>query len=236
VRANLLAAAVDHGFTHFDTAPLYGFGIAERDLALILKAHPHLTVTTKVGLYPPGGVSQSPWSVVARKAAGKLINQLSRPKRCFDVRLAQTSLEGSLRRLGRDYIDLYLLHEPYIEEIDTDAWRSWLDGTVRAGQIRQYGMASPLEMLAPFLKEPNALTAVIQTLDSVDGNEADILLNFGKPLQITYGYLWSARRRADRRSALEILRQAAQRSRDGALIVSTNRIERMGQYARLLEP
>lgn len=31
-RLRLLDAAYDHGLTHFDTAPYYGFGSAERDL------------------------------------------------------------------------------------------------------------------------------------------------------------------------------------------------------------
>src|SRR5262245_50530975 len=37
-RQSLLAAAFDAGFTHFDTAPLYGFGLAESDLGGFLKA------------------------------------------------------------------------------------------------------------------------------------------------------------------------------------------------------
>ncbi len=71
-RRRLLEAAVDHGFTHFDTAPYYGFGINERDLAPVLKAHPHLTVTTKVGLYSPGGDDQSMLSALIRKSGGKI--------------------------------------------------------------------------------------------------------------------------------------------------------------------
>ena len=55
-RQDLLAAAFDHGFTHFDAAPYYGFGIAERELGQFLKARRgRVTITTKVGLYPPGG-------------------------------------------------------------------------------------------------------------------------------------------------------------------------------------
>ena len=54
-RQEILSAAVDVGFSHFDTAPYYGFGLAESDLARIFKEHPELTFTTKVGIYPPGG-------------------------------------------------------------------------------------------------------------------------------------------------------------------------------------
>ena len=235
-RSNLLAAAVDHGFTHFDCAPLYGFGLCERDLARILKGRPELTVTTKVGLYPPGGLNQSSWSVFARKAVGKVFKAVSKPLRRFDLATAQRSLEGSLRRLGRDHVDLYLLHEPLFEEICAESWIAWLEGRVRAGQIRRYGMASPMDFLQPFLSKKSALTEFVQTLDSVDAKEADALKVIGQPLQITYGYLWSARKRADKRPALEILRLAVQRNRCGAVVVSTSRIERIAQYARVLEP
>src|SRR6516225_11112572 len=78
-RANLLAAAYDHGFTHFDTAPYYGFGVAERDLRPLLRAHPEVTVATKVGIYSPGGEAQPGAAVLLRKAAGKVLPSLSRP-------------------------------------------------------------------------------------------------------------------------------------------------------------
>src|SRR5215469_7849000 len=99
-RAHLLAAAFDHGFTHFDTAPYYGFGIAERDLKPLLKAHPNITVATKVGLYSPGGEAQSAALVSLRKAAGKVLPTLSRPEADFNVARARKALEGSLKRLG----------------------------------------------------------------------------------------------------------------------------------------
>ena len=53
----ILKKAVDCGFTHFDTAPLYGFGTTESYLGDILKKNLHLTVTTKVGLYPLFGIN-----------------------------------------------------------------------------------------------------------------------------------------------------------------------------------
>ena len=54
-RRRILSSAVDAGFTHFDTAPYYGFGLAERELAPILRANSQITVTTKVGIYAQGG-------------------------------------------------------------------------------------------------------------------------------------------------------------------------------------
>ena len=105
-RLSLLETAVDNGFSHFDTAPYYGFGMAERDLAPLLRRHPNLGVTTKVGLYSPGGEDQQSLSVLLRKGAGKLLPTLSRPVIDFTISRAQTALEGSLRRLRRESIEL----------------------------------------------------------------------------------------------------------------------------------
>ena len=73
LRQRLLASAYDHGMTHFDTAPLCGFGVAERELKSVLARRPDATVATKVGLYPPGGGDQHDFSVFFRKVAVTLL-------------------------------------------------------------------------------------------------------------------------------------------------------------------
>src|SRR5690606_23775132 len=78
-RLALLMAAVDAGFTHFDTALYYGFGWAERDLGELARVRPCVTITTKVGIYSPGGEDASRTMVFLRKAAGRLIPAISRP-------------------------------------------------------------------------------------------------------------------------------------------------------------
>ena len=100
-RQKLLHLAIDKGFSHFDTAPYYGFGMAERDLAPLLASHHEVTVTTKVGIYPPGGELQSGPTIFLRKASGKIVRALSRRIIDGSVSRAQKSLEGSLKRLGR---------------------------------------------------------------------------------------------------------------------------------------
>src|SRR6266513_547691 len=68
-RQDLLAAAFDHGFTHFDTAPYYGFGIAEEELGrFLIGRRTEVTITTKVGLYPPADAYPNIASVWIRKA------------------------------------------------------------------------------------------------------------------------------------------------------------------------
>ena len=232
-RRHLLQAAVEHGFRHFDTAPYYGFGLAERDLAPVLRAHPDVGVTTKVGIYSPGGENQPAWSVFARKAAGRVVPAISRPTVDFAIDRARGALEASLRRLQRDHIELYMLHEPELALVQADEWQRWLEDEKRAGRIGEFGLALTADRLEPFLREAPGLAPVVQVLDSLDGREADVLGRFGRPLQITYGYVSGARRVGDTRPVPEILRAALARNPAGALIVATRKVERLGQYAAL---
>jgi aryl-alcohol dehydrogenase-like predicted oxidoreductase len=112
-RQDLLAATLDHGFTHFDTAPYYGFGIGEQELGRFLRDRRRLvTVTTKVGLYPPGGLHPNTGPVWTRKLAGKVLPPFSRALVDWSIAAASKSLDRSLRRVGTDQIDLLLLHNP----------------------------------------------------------------------------------------------------------------------------
>ncbi len=234
-RQNLLAAAVDAGFTHFDTAPSYGFGLAERDLAPILKAHPHVSFTSKVGIYSPGGENQGNMSVFLRKASGRFIPAISRFTIDFSLSRAKDALEGSLQRSGRDTIDLYTLHEPELQLLQVDEWQRWLEDCKSSGKVREFGLALIDHQLAPFLENDVKIGNIIQLIDSLEDREADILAKYGKPMQITYGYVTSAFRHNSSLSVPEILRQSLQRNRDGAVVVSTTKKSRLPQYAEIVE-
>ncbi len=235
LRNELLFAAVDAGFTHFDTAPYYGFGLAERDLAPVLKAHPHVTVTSKVGIYSPGGENQNSIQVFLRKASGRLIKQISRPTIDFSLARAKGALEDSLRRLGRDRIDIYTLHEPQLALVATDEWQRWLEACVQEGKIRIFGLALTADKLEPFLSSGSPLASFVQIADSLSAREADILARFNKPMQITYGYVSAAIKENSPLSVSEVLKAGARRNAHGAVIVSTTKVARLPQYARLAD-
>jgi aryl-alcohol dehydrogenase-like predicted oxidoreductase len=100
-RYNILKCAVDNGFTHFDTAPYYGFGLAEASLKEILKENSNLTITTKVGLYSPGGSNQNISSIWMRKISGKLFAKLSKPIVNFTINQAEKSLEENSKQRSK---------------------------------------------------------------------------------------------------------------------------------------
>jgi D-threo-aldose 1-dehydrogenase len=229
-RADLLAAAYDHGFTHFDTAPYYGFGTAERDLKPLLAAHPNITVATKVGIYSPGGEAQSTAAVFIRKAAGRIVPTLSRPTIDWSVARARDALAASLKRLGRERIDLYLLHEPDLPLLYTDEWLRWLES--ERDRVVRFGIAVDSKRLRAFVVANNPLASFVQTLDSIADREADILVEHGRPLQITYGYISAALRKAPV-DIPAILAAALRRNSAGSVIVSTRKRERLGRYAEI---
>jgi len=231
-RANLLAAAADAGFSHFDTAPYYGFGLAERSLAGVLRGNASLTVATKVGLYPPGGAEQSPLTVVGRKLMGKFIPVLSRPIAEWSVRLARASLDASLRRLGRPRVDLLLLHEPVAGLIDCDEWLAWL--AQERDRVAHFGVAGPMARLSSFVDSRSALADVVQVADSLEQREANPVLAAGRPLQFTFGYLSAQRGRKGVHAATTSLQAALQRNATGSIIVSTRRVTRLPLYAAAL--
>jgi aryl-alcohol dehydrogenase-like predicted oxidoreductase len=123
----LLRRAFDRGITFFDTADTYASGDAETLLAEALgHVRDRIVIGTKFGYdiytYPerPG--------------------QQERPHDWSPAYLRK-ALDGSLRRLGTDYIDLYQLHNPRIEAIQDDALWTELEAVKREGKVRAIGVA-----------------------------------------------------------------------------------------------
>ena len=88
-------AAIDAGINLFDTADIYGASLSEKYLGRALgKRRRDVVVVSKFGLPMLEGLG-----------ARDDVNRGSR-------RYVVAACEASLKRLGSDYIDLYLLHTP----------------------------------------------------------------------------------------------------------------------------
>lgn len=89
-------AAIDAGITFFDTADVYGGrpGQSEELLGAALRGRrDDVVVATKFGL-DVGGLNGADWGARGSR------------------RYVRRAVEGSLRRLGTDHVDLYQLHRP----------------------------------------------------------------------------------------------------------------------------
>ena len=110
--------AVDLGVTFFDTADNYGQGLSERILGEALRGRREgIVVATKFGEDPMPD-QEDPWSL--------------------DAGSVEQKCAASLRRLGVECLDLYLLHRRDYPLERAPALLAVLEDLVRAGKIRYY--------------------------------------------------------------------------------------------------
>jgi len=116
----LVDLALDCGINFFDTADVYSFGQSEEILGQALRDRRHDVV-------------------IASKVRGRMSTEIN------DVGLSRhhivKSCEASLRRLGTDYLDLYIVHSfdfvtPLEETLAT------LNDLVRQGKVRYLGCSN----------------------------------------------------------------------------------------------
>ena len=228
-RLALLQTAVDAGLTHFDTSPFYGFGLAENAIGKALKSvRDRVTIASKVGLYPQLGSASTTWGLWARKIAGKAIPRLSSPRVDWSLRAAEQSLAASLLRLKTDYLDVLFLHEPVALKTGLDDFLNWLELKRTAGVIRAWGIAGVRSAVGPLVNHP--LAQIVQTKNSLDGDEAAFLQSAGRGLQFTYGYMKTSRTDAARPD----IRQLVEAEIEGAILISTRKQSRIRELERIL--
>lgn len=130
----VVRAAVDLGYRSFDTAAIYG---NERGVGRALRAcgvpREELFVTTKL------------WNDDVRR---------DRPAAAF---------EESLRRLGLEYVDLYLVHWPITGKL-VPAWRA-LEQLHAAGRVRAIGVSNHM---VPHLEEVLAAATVVPAVNQIE--------------------------------------------------------------------
>lgn len=130
------------GVDFFDTARAYGWGAAESALAETLgdelrQHRDRLVIATKGGL---------------RMARGVLVRDSS-------PRSLREDLDASLRALGTDYVDLYLVHWPDPSQ-SPEATAEVLDDFVRAGLARAVGVSNASVATLAAMRGRAAVTCV----------------------------------------------------------------------------
>ena len=149
IRATL-KAALDLGITVFDTADVYGQGDSEREIGRALRGRrDEAFVVTKLGkvfsakmralrivkplvkaVLPPRVARQS----ISARRDGAIAQDFA-PGRFA------AAVDGSLRRLGFDYLDGLLLHSPPAAVVRDPAVGEALRGLQTAGKIRWFGVS-----------------------------------------------------------------------------------------------
>lgn len=129
-----IARAWSAGIRFFDTAPLYGFGIAERRLGAFLRQQPRdsYVISTKVGR-----LLRAPDADATEDEHYKGTPR-ERPVFDFSHDGVMRSVEESLARLGLDRVDVLLVHDPddHYDDAVAGAFRALQrlrsEGTVKA--------------------------------------------------------------------------------------------------------
>ena len=132
----VIRAAYEQGITFFDTADVYGHGRSELALGQLLKEIPgsrrRLVIQSKCSIREGGVIDSSREHIT-------------------------NAVEGSLKRLGTDYLDILLLHWPDSLIEPEEVGRAF-DELHNAGKVRYFGVSnySPyqIELLRKHVRQP----------------------------------------------------------------------------------
>jgi aryl-alcohol dehydrogenase-like predicted oxidoreductase len=148
---SLLRHALDAGVTLFDTADVYGQGDSERLLgAAIRPRRAEVVIVTKAGqrftwAQRAATLAKAPLRRAARHLpdlhAAIAARRAASLPRDYGPEHLRRAVEGSLRRLGTDRIEVLLLHSPSAEELRQGAPFDVLDRLVEAGKILAWGVS-----------------------------------------------------------------------------------------------
>ena len=150
--AAVLHAALDAGYTHVDTAALYGFGANETLIGRTLAGRrKEFVLASKCGMF--------------RNAQGQREID-GRPEAIL------RTCDDSLSRLGTDVIDLYYLHR-WDKKVPVEESIGALARLVEAGKVRAIGMS---EVSAPTIRRAHAVhpIAAVQTEYSLWTRNAEV--------------------------------------------------------------
>jgi aryl-alcohol dehydrogenase-like predicted oxidoreductase len=144
-----LSKAFDAGVNFYDTSNLYGQGKSEEILGDFFRSRrDKVFIATKFGILPHSG------------RALPQDYSLDNIRKCLD---------GSLKRLKSDYIDLYLFHSPTLDVFENPEVFELLSEFKKQGKIRALGgsMRSPADALTAIQKH-SALDAVQVNFNMID--------------------------------------------------------------------
>jgi aryl-alcohol dehydrogenase-like predicted oxidoreductase len=146
-----ILSAFECGVNFFDTADVYGAGRSERLLSEAFRSkRAKVLIATKAGyrLTAAGGAVAKlkpflqPLIPLLRRTKARL-KQTGNALReqDFSADYIQRAIDGSLRRLRTDYLDVFQLHNPPHQVIESGEFIQALEDAKAQGKIRHYGVS-----------------------------------------------------------------------------------------------
>ena len=120
VQEAVIRRALNLGIRSFETATSYASGEMESTLGRLLQGTTDAKLISKLGA----------------DLAGEL------PKKNFDVEFLRTELDGSLKRLRRERLDVVLLHNPSEQAVKRDVLAQFANFIEESGKAEHWGVSS----------------------------------------------------------------------------------------------
>ena len=182
---NLLSAAFDAGMNFFDTADIYSQGESEvllgrafrgrRDQIVIaskagfvLPAQRRLVARLKPFVRPLIGMIRLGRQHLPGAVRGALAQD-------FSPAHLRRAVEGSLKRLGTDRLDLFQLHSPPTAVVQGGEWLEALDQLKRDGKIRYYGISCDTVDAAAAAVEHSGISSIQVPINLLEREFVDVL-------------------------------------------------------------
>jgi aryl-alcohol dehydrogenase-like predicted oxidoreductase len=118
----IVRRALDLGVTFFDTSNSYNQGRSEEVLGEVV------------------GNGAAP--VVIATKGGVPVETNDYPNRSFHAEVILEAANDSLKRLHRDTIDLYMLHSPTVQQLETQTWAEAIERLKAEGKVRYFGIST----------------------------------------------------------------------------------------------
>jgi aryl-alcohol dehydrogenase-like predicted oxidoreductase len=145
LRAGLWAVslAMARGINFFDTADAYGRGLSERTIGRALDGRrDRAVIATKCGMLKTPAALLRAVSNSGPLPDVRSARDLLSSRRCYEPRYVKRAAEASLRRLGSDYIDLFLLHSPPPDVLREGRFLDALGQLQSSGKIVSWGVSA----------------------------------------------------------------------------------------------
>lgn len=140
VSKKVILKALEAGITMLDTADTYGFGHNETLIGKVLKEWPEkVFIASKFG-------------IVRKK--GEYARTI-----CGDPTYVRTSIEGSLKRLGVETLDLYYVHR-IDQSVPIEETVGAMSDLVKEGKIKYIGLSEPSVVTVLKAHQVHPVTAV----------------------------------------------------------------------------
>jgi aryl-alcohol dehydrogenase-like predicted oxidoreductase len=245
-RAALLSHCHERGIRHFDTAPLYGHELAEREIGRLIRGRrPDMVVATKFGIEPDPWMSRSSAllyiSLAARAVAARLGAGATHDwVKDYEPKRMLKSLERSLRNLRTDYVDLLFAHHaaPASPGFSDELVRE-LERIRSAGKARFVGLAGNAgDCIALALRYPS-ISDVLQIDVGAEARSVERAKKARLVPEVTCGHFRSAVKGAASRARPPIIREhlsvAVAENPRGVILFSAQSASRVDGVLKILD-